>query len=73
MAGLLFWKKRNVFKVGFEWVQRRFLSARKGKVIPGRGTEDGKGTKTNSGQSASRNLEAESIRSSSESATTDEG
>ena len=31
-------------------------------VIPYRGAEDGKGTRTNSGKSETRNTEAESIR-----------
>ena len=35
----------------------------KGKVIPCRGAEDGKGTRINSGKSGTRNLEAGSIRS----------
>ena len=61
MAGLLFWKKK-CFKVGFERIQRRFLSERTGKVIQCRGTEEGKGTRTNSGKSGTRNLQAESIR-----------
>ena len=61
MAGLLFWKKK-CFKVGFERIQRRFLSERTGKVIQCRGTEEGKGTRTNSGKSGTRNLQAESIK-----------
>ena len=40
---------------------------RKGKVIPCRRAEDRKGTGTNRGKSAMRNLEAESIRSRTES------
>jgi len=36
-----------------------FLSERKGKVIPCRGTEDRKGSRTNRGKSGLRNLEAE--------------
>ena len=46
-----------------EWVQRGFLSERKGKIIPCLWTEDRKGAGTNSGESGARNLEAESIRS----------
>ena len=44
MAGLLFWKE--MFEVGFERVQRRSLSGRKGKVNPRRGAEDDKGMGT---------------------------
>ena len=36
-----------------------FLSERNGKVIPCRGTQDRKGSRTNSGKSGLRNLEAE--------------
>ena len=36
----MFWKKKRS-KVGFERVQRGFLSDRKGKVIPCREAEDG--------------------------------
>ena len=61
VAGLLFWKEKS-FKVGFERVQRGFLSERKGNVIPSRGAEDGKGTRTNNGKADTRNLEAESIK-----------
>ena len=43
------------------------LSEKKGKVIPRRGTENGKGAGTNSGESGAKNLEAESIRSKMES------
>ena len=38
------------------------MSERKGKVIPCRWTKDRKGAGTNSGESGTRNLEAESIR-----------
>ena len=51
-----------------EGVQRGFLSERQGKVIPHWWTENKKDAGTNSGQSGSRNLEAESIRSGMESA-----
>ena len=61
MTGLLFWKK-TFFEVGSEGGQRGFLSERKGKVIPCRGTEDRKGTGTNSRKCYTRNLEAESIK-----------
>ena len=44
-------------------IQGGFLSERKGKVTPCRWTEDRKGVRTNSGESDTRNLEAESIRS----------
>ena len=41
---------------------RGFLSeTRKGKVIPCRGAEDRKRAGTNSGESGTRNLEAESV------------
>ena len=40
-------------------IQRVFLSERKGKVIPCRRTEDGKGTGSEGGESGARNLEAE--------------
>ena len=50
-----------------EGVQRGFLSERKGKVIYCRGAEDRKGAGTNSEESGTRHLEAESIRSRSES------
>ena len=43
--------KKNCFKVGFEGVQRGFLSDSKGKVIPCRETEDRKDTGTDSGKS----------------------
>ena len=48
-------------------MQRGFLSERKGKVIPCRGSENRKGAETNGGESSTRNLEAESIRSRAES------
>ena len=60
MAGLLFWIK-ECFEVGFEGVQRGFLSDRKGKVIPYRGAEDGKGTGTNRRKSGTRDLKVDSI------------
>ena len=63
VVGLLFLKKK-CFKVGFEGVQRGFLSERKGMVIPCGGAKDGKGTRTNRGKGDTRNLEAESIRGS---------
>ena len=66
MTGLLFWKK-TFFEVGSEGGQRGFLSERKGKVIPCRGTEDRKGTGTNSRKSGAGDLEAESIGSIAES------
>ena len=44
-------------------VQRRFLSERKGNVIPCRWTRNRKGAGTNSGESGARNQEVESIRS----------
>ena len=46
VVGLLFFKKK-CFKVGFEGVQRGFLSERKWKVIPPRRAEDRKGTRSN--------------------------
>ena len=49
-GGLLFWKKK-CFQVGFEGVQRGFLSDRKGKDIPCRGAVDRKGSGTESGKS----------------------
>ena len=57
----IFWVKERL-EVSFEGVQRGFLSDRKGKVIPCRGTENRKGAGTNSGKSDTKNLEAESIR-----------
>ena len=66
MTGLLF-EERKRFTVGFQSVQRGFLSERKGKIVPFRGAEYGKGTRTNSGKSDTGNLEAESIRSRAES------
>ena len=66
MAGLLFWKKKMSWCLT-EGVQRGFLSERKGKVIYCRGAEDRKGAGTNSEESGTRHLEAESIRSRSES------
>ena len=65
MAGLLFWKEKR-FLVGFERVQRGFLSE-KGNAIPCRGAADGRGVGTNNAKSGARNLEAESIRSRAES------
>ena len=62
----MFWSKTCV-EVEFERVPRGFLSERKGKVIPCRGAEDGKGTGTNNGKSGTRNLGAGSIRSREES------
>ena len=47
------------FEVRFVGVQRGFLSERKGKVIPYRGAEDGKGTGGNSRKSGTRGLEDE--------------
>ena len=44
-------------------MQRGFLSERKGRVIPCRGSENRKGAETNGGESSTRSLEAESIRS----------
>ena len=58
MAGRLFLEK-NRLEVGFEAIQRRFLSERKGKVIVCRGGEVRKGARSNSGKSGVRNLEAE--------------
>ena len=43
------------------------MSEKKGKVIPRRGTENGKGAGTNSGESGAKNLEAESVGSRAES------
>lgn len=60
MAGLLFCKKKC--KAGFEGVKRRSLLERKRTVNLSRGAEEGKSTRTNSG-----NPEAESIRCSAES------
>ena len=65
MAGLELWKKKCL-EVRFE-AYGKFLSERKGKVIPCRGSEDRKGAGTNSGESGTRNQEAESIRSRAES------
>ena len=53
IVGLSFWKKK-CFEVGSERVLRRFLSERKGMVIPRRGTEDRKSSGTNSGKSGSK-------------------
>ena len=68
MAGLLFLKKKCL-EVWFEGVQRGLLLERKGEVIPCRGAKNRKGTGTNCGKSVCciRNLEAESIRSRTES------
>ena len=66
MASVLFWKKKYLeerFFNRFEAVPRGSLSERKGKFTPCRGTEDGKGARTNSGKSGTRNLDAESIGS----------
>ena len=66
----IFWEKKCFeVKQFFERVQRGFLSERKDKAIPYRGTEDRKGVGTNSGdlEFGARNLEAESIRSRAES------
>ena len=61
MAGLLFWKKKR-FLVGFERVQRGFLSERRGRSfhVDGPKTEKAREPKVESG---ARNLEAVSIRS----------
>ena len=66
MASLELWKKKCL-EVRFEEVYGKFLSERKGKVIPCRGSEDRKGAGTNSGESGTMNQEAESIRSRAES------
>ena len=66
MVGILFWEKKCLY-VRFEGVERRFQFEKKGKVIPHRGAEDRKGTKTNSGKFAMKNLEAEGVRSRAES------
>ena len=63
--GLLFWGE-TCLEVGFEGVQRGFSSEMR-KVIRCRGTKDGKGRGTNSGESGTRNLETQSIRSRAES------
>ena len=42
------WKKKYI-EIRSEWVQKGFLSERKGKVIPCRWTENRKGAGTNSG------------------------
>ena len=55
--------KKNCFELGFEQVQREFLSEREGQVIPCRRAADGKGMGTNCGKSSTGDLEAESIRS----------
>ena len=54
----LFWKNK-CFQVGFEGVQRGFLSERKGKDIPCREAEEDKSSGTESGKSGTRNLEVE--------------
>ena len=54
------WGKK-CFKAGFHRVERGVLSQKKGKVIPDRGAEDGKGMRTYRGKSKTRNMEAESI------------
>ena len=59
--------EKKEIQVGFEVVQRGFLSVRKRKVIPYRGAEDEKDTETNSGKSDTRNLEHDSITSRTES------
>ena len=51
--------KRNVFRL--------YLNESKGEVIPCKWTENRKGAGTSSGESGARNLEAESIRSGTES------
>ena len=56
-------EKMKNLQVWFEGVQRGLLSERKGKVIPCRWAEDGKGAGTSSGVSGTSSLEAESIRS----------
>ena len=66
MGSFFFFLGGGCFKVGFERVQRGFLSERKGKVNPCRGAEDGIGTRTNSGKSNTRNLETEYQRQSGE-------
>ena len=66
MAGISFWENKYLY-VRFEGVENRFQFEKKGKVIPHRGAEDRKGTKTNNGKFAMKNLEAEGIRSRAES------
>ena len=61
MAGILFWEKKCLY-VRSEGVERRLQFEKKGKVIPHRGAEDRKGTKTNSGKFDMKSLEAEGIR-----------
>ena len=60
--------KKKCLPVRFGGVQREFLSEKKVKVTPCRGAENRnekkKGAGTKSGESGTRNLEAESIRSS---------
>ena len=56
-------REEKCLEVRLEAVQRGFLSDRKGKVIPQRRSEDRRSAGTNSGQSGTRNLEAQSIKS----------
>ena len=57
-------EKRNGFRLDLnESIWRGCLSDRKGKVIPCRWTKNRKGAGINSGESGTRNLEAEGIRS----------
>ena len=62
VAGVLF-RKTNVLRLDSESSQRVSCRERERKVIPCRGTEDGKSSETDSGESGTRNLEAKSIRS----------
>ena len=55
MAGLLFWKKRNVLRLDFKESREGFsVSERKGKVIPCIEAEDRKGERTHGGNSGTR-------------------
>ena len=62
MGGSIVLGKKK-FSVGFEGVQRGFLSERKGKDTPCRGAEDAKTSGPESGKSGTRILEAEKLQS----------
>ena len=61
----MFWKK-EWFKVGFQRVERGFLSEKKGKAIPLK-AKDGKGTRIKGEKPDTVNLESESIKGRAES------
>ena len=55
-------EKKHVFRLGLK-ESRGFFRRGKGRTFHVVGAEDGKGSGTQSGKSATRNLEAERIRS----------